>query len=265
MTKSEATRRLTVQLEQVEALRARPRFSPEFKKWYRDTEVLIEKVFGEGSRHAKDFTSVHYEMMAWSSNTPDSEHTRAFSQGLNDVKPVLQSFITEIQEYWKDDEGDTKAAAPTSGDVIRLICERFHLVAKQLRSRHDNRPSLEIEDEYDVQDLFHALLQIYFDDVRTEEWTPSYAGGASRMDFLLKNEQTVIELKKTRKGLGAKDVGDQLLIDIGRYQEHPYCRFLVCFVYDPEGRLANPKGIESDLSGERGTIKVDAIIRPKGA
>ena len=42
-----------------------------------------------------------------------------------------------------------------------------------------------MEDEYDVQDLFHALLTIYFEDIRKEEWSPSYAGGASRMDFLL--------------------------------------------------------------------------------
>ncbi len=59
----------------------------------------------------------------------------------------------------------------------------FHLVANQLKTRHSNRESLVISDEYDVQDLLHALLHIYFDDIRPEEWTPNYAGGSSRVDF----------------------------------------------------------------------------------
>lgn len=60
---------------------------------------------------------------------------------------------------------------------IELIASRFHTVARQLRQRHSNRTTLTISDEYDVQDLFHALLRLFFDDIREEEWTPGYAGG----------------------------------------------------------------------------------------
>lgn len=67
--------------------------------------------------------------------------------------------------------------------LVKKICSRFHLVANQLKTRHSNRESLVISDEYDVQDLLHALLHIYFDDIRPEEWTPNYAGGSSRVDF----------------------------------------------------------------------------------
>ena len=56
------------------------------------------------------------------------------------------------------------------------ICTRFHLVARQLRKRHDDRSTLDISDEYDVQDLLHSLLCLFFDDIRSEEGTPSYAG-----------------------------------------------------------------------------------------
>jgi len=146
---------------------------------------------------------------------------------------------------------------------IVKICNSFHLVARQLRKRHSNRATLEIEDEYDVQDLFHALLRLFFEDIRAEEWTPSYAGGSSRVDFLLQQEKIVVELKKTRNGLGEKEVGNQLLIDIARYQSHPDCKNLICFVYDPEGRIGNPKGLENDLnnlSNER--INIITLIRP---
>jgi hypothetical protein len=115
-----------------------------------------------------------------------------------------------------------------------------------------------------VQDLLHALLLIDFDDIRPEEWTPSYAGSSSRMDFLLKNEQIVIEAKKTRKGLGAKEVGEQLIVDIQKYQAHPDCKTLICFVYDPEGRIPNPKGIENDLNCTEDDLTVKVIITPTG-
>ncbi|HEY7402401.1 MAG TPA: hypothetical protein VIB39_02685 [Candidatus Angelobacter sp.] len=45
--------------------------------------------------------------------------------------------------------------------AIELLCDRFHAVAKQLRKRHDNRSTLGVNDECDVQD-FHALLRIFF-------------------------------------------------------------------------------------------------------
>ncbi len=88
--------------------------------------------------------------------------------------------------------------------LIEEICSRFHFVARQLGEPHGNRPSLGISDENDVQDLLYALLKLHFDDIRSEEWTPSYTGRSSRMDFLLKNEAIVIETKKTRTGLGIK-------------------------------------------------------------
>ena len=148
----------------------------------------------------------------------------------------------------------------TDEEIGRLF-RLFHRVARQLRSRYDNRPTISIEDEYDVQDLLHALLRLYFDDVRPEEWTPSYAGKSARMDFLLKEEKIVIEVKKTRKGLGDKELGDQLIIDVERYKIHPDCKKLICFIYDPEGRIGNPGGLVSDLNNIHPGF-VNTIVEP---
>ncbi len=145
---------------------------------------------------------------------------------------------------------------------VERILHRFHDVAKQLRHRHLARPTLELTDEYDVQDLVHALLLVNFDDVRPEETTPSYAGGSSRMDFLLKQEQVVIETKMTRHGHNAKKIADELLIDIARYRAHTDSRTLVCFVYDPLGLVGNPRGVERDLSRQEGALTVRVIIAP---
>jgi len=131
---------------------------------------------------------------------------------------------------------------------VLSICKRFRIVARQLRIRHNSRSTLEIKDEYDVQDLLHSLLKIHFDDVRPEEYVPSYAGGSSRIDFLLKKDKIIIEVKKTRKNLADKEIGDQLLIDIAKYKQHPDCKTLICFIYDPEERIKNPRGLENDLN-----------------
>jgi hypothetical protein len=142
------------------------------------------------------------------------------------------------------------------------IFEKFHLIVRQLRNRYDSRETLNVHDEYDTQDLLHSVLHLHFDDIRPEEWTPSYAGKSSRMDFLLKEFKIVIEVKKTRKNLTAKELGSQLIDDIARYKSHPDCETLICFTYDPEGLIGNPKGLEKDLSSNENGFNVKVIIRP---
>jgi hypothetical protein len=136
-------------------------------------------------------------------------------------------------------------------------------VARQLRSRHADRETLSVKDEYDVQDLMHGLLRVFFDDVRSEEWTPSYAGSASRIDFLLSKEQIALETKMARKGLDGKKLGEELTIDIVKYAKHPDCKVLVCFAYDPEGLIRNPAAIERDLSKTHGSLVVRVLVRPR--
>ena len=262
MIKSEAIERLEILKERASQLAGQPRGSQDFKKWYRDTEVAIERVFGEGTRHSKDFTDIRYSLMMFSSGTPDSAFDDAYRGGVRNAISVLESLIDEVKEYWED-EPESCVQELSAIDKVELLIRRFHKVARQLRSRHASRNTIEIEDEYDVQDLFHSLLRIYFDDVRAEEYTPSYAGAASRVDFLLKEEKIIIEIKKTRQGLSAKEVGEQLIIDSQRYQAHPDCNTLVCFVYDPEGRVANPRGMENDLTKELNGVPVTVFITPE--
>lgn len=148
-------------------------------------------------------------------------------------------------------------------DFILKILNSFHDVATQIRNRYNKRDTLIISDEYDIQDLLHGLLRIEFDDIRPEEYTPSYAGSSTRMDFLLKKEKTVIEVKKTRNGLKDKEVGDQLILDSQHYKIHPDCKRLICFVYDPENRIENPRGLETDLNAlTTDNLIIEVYIRP---
>jgi len=138
-------------------------------------------------------------------------------------------------------------------DAVRLIqtlAVRFLDVQRALKRRHGNRNTLVVKDEYDAQDLFRSLLTIFVDDIRQEEWTPSYAGASSRIDFVLPRQRLAIELKHARSSLTKRKLGEELIADKVKYQVHPDVSHLVCVVFDPEGFIENPRGIETDLNQE---------------
>lgn len=149
-------------------------------------------------------------------------------------------------------------------ELLEKIFKNFHRCCRQLLIRHAQKETLKIENEYDVQDLLHAILKLHFDDVRAEVSTPQYAGRNSRIDFILNEHDIAIEVKKTRDNLKEKEIGDELLIDIARYQQsYPKIKLLICFVYDPEELIINPIGLENNLNDTPSNIPIKTIICPK--
>lgn len=134
---------------------------------------------------------------------------------------------------------------------LKRLATRLPTVAGQLlrRRNQDGKPrsTLNVNDEYDVQDLFHSILKLEFDDIRPEEWCPSYAGSSKRLDLLIKEASIVVEVKMTRKGLAQKQVGEQLIIDIANYRNHKDCKHLFCLIWDSSKIISNPIGLQSDL------------------
>lgn len=147
---------------------------------------------------------------------------------------------------------------------VVVLCRRFPLFVERLQNRQHGRPPRDVVDEYDVQDLLHAILKLHFDDVRPEEYTPSFGGNTSRVDFLLPSERIVVEAKMTRKGLGQKEVTDQLINDVARYSKMDGVDTLICLVFDPERRCKNPDSVENDVQTTGGRLNVRAVVCPKG-
>ena len=179
--------------------------------------------------------------------------------GLSDLQNSIISDLGKLP--WL--EPPSKPKLPPGIERVLKISSSFHTVATQLRRRYGSRDTLKIEDEYDVQDLLHALLKIDFEDVRPEEYSPSKGGASSRMDFLLKPQKVVIEAKMASAILTDKKIGEQLIVDIERYRAHPNCERLVCLVYDPGHHIRNPAGLERDLSRKEDSIEVHVVIVPK--
>jgi hypothetical protein len=133
-------------------------------------------------------------------------------------------------------------------EVVLTLGHRFLYVERELRHRRENRATLEVKDEYDAQDLIRSLLALFFDDVRPEDVAPAFAGASSRVDFVLPDFELAVELKHTRTTLDDKKLGEELLVDRERYATRQGVRHLVCLVFDHDGRLRNPRGLENDLS-----------------
>jgi len=147
--------------------------------------------------------------------------------------------------------------------VLEYLFLKFHLVAKQLQKRQRGKEPFYIKDEYDVQDLLHALLQIYYDDVRPEEYCPSYAGTSPRIDFFLKKEKITIEAKMASVKHRNKQIAEELIIDKEYYSKREGCSHLYCLVYDPNEVLTNPRGFESDISERKEGFEAKVFVVPR--
>ncbi|HHJ4449567.1 TPA: malate dehydrogenase [Raoultella ornithinolytica] len=219
-----------------------------YTTWISRVKKLLEDSFGKESDFYTDF--IEAQKGFYSTN---------YYILSKQLKPVFEAAKEDLKYSNIQPSNNTEDPGSKLKLIINIL-ERFPAFCRQLRNRYNGRDSIEVNDEYDVQDLVHALLTLHFDDIRPEEYTPSYAGASSRQDFLLKKERIVIEVKKTRKSLGAGKIGEELIIDMARYRTHQDCDTLVCFVYDPDGWVSNPKGVIADLEGADAEGKTRVVI-----
>jgi hypothetical protein len=210
---------------------------------------------------AQSRTAVHGQQAAVSG--PAHGHAKRSPQSERILTPAA---IVQPSEASAGPSAKTSSRARSEkGDaltLIRKVCQRFHSVVRQLRMRSEDRTAFEVEDETDVRDLLRALLSMEFEDITVEEWAPSYANGSARPVILLRPEGIMIEVKKTRPGLAAKELNEQAMIDFGQYPGLD-CRTAFCFIYDPEGRIPNPRRLESELTGQLQGRTTEVLVSPK--
>jgi len=273
--KSELDARLEAGLELINRPISNPtelgQSNSDFAAWDDYNVELLKQSFDRPNNdYHKDYayTGIHFGVIGGSRPT--------FQESLNDHKYDIQRQFDRLRLIRdKVDLIDTVVIEPEptvkKKDEFHIAMEkldnlfrRFHRIAQTLRNRYKGRPTLLIADEYDVQDLMLSLLKEHFDDIRDEEYVPSYAGANSRIDFLLKNEKIVVETKMTNEKLRDKEVGDQLLIDIGRYKNHPDCNVLILFIYDKGDFITNKGGLIRDLNHmSTDKIRIFTFINPE--
>lgn len=177
---------------------------------------------------------------------------------------VLPTGITPQEANAALKRSETFEISKPSGieELLKVLLQGLPRAMHPLSHRRKGAYALSFETEWDVQDLLHSMLRPWVSDIRPEEFTPSYAGTSTRMDFLLPKYSLVLELKYIRDKSHGKKIGDELIIDIEHYRRHPKCDTLWCIIYDPNNMLSNSEGLKSDIQGERSTPdgKLNAVV-----
>jgi hypothetical protein len=140
-------------------------------------------------------------------------------------------------------------AAPDMQAQLESVLRRLPHTVRQLRDRHDSRPTLKVEDEYDLEDLLRAVLHLHFDDVRRQNRTPGYAAG-SRTDLVIGTHRIAVTAKLMKSRATEPQIVHEVCEDIAFYERQTDCGGLVMFIYDPEQILYDPRRFEAALRGE---------------
>jgi len=159
-----------------------------------------------------------------------------------------------------------KADLENKHKYLLNVLESFHISVRKLQDRRKGKNPLQIEDEYDVQDILYVILKPVFSDLQPEEPTPKDAGSSTIIDLVSKSTNKIIEIKYVDSTTKFKQVVKELKVDIESYYNHPNCGSLYLFIYDPTHVCNDPENIARDLSADRekGGVKftVYAVINP---
>jgi hypothetical protein len=146
----------------------------------------------------------------------------------------------------------------TRGQLEHLL-RRLPLVIRQLRWRQGEGVPFRVTDERDLEDLVRALLPLYGDDIRPETRTPRY-DARTRTDFLLVPEQLALTLKLARTTTAESQLVAQFQEDAAYWQQQPACRTLIGLVYDREGTIRDPLGLEAACSSREEGWEVRCVV-----
>lgn len=155
-------------------------------------------------------------------------------------------------------ERPSASATPDTLATLESLLRRLPETIRQLRDRHDSRPTLRVDDEYDLEDLLRAILHLHFDDVRRETRTPSYATGV-RTDFVVGPERIAVSAKIAIAARCEAELISAVHEDIRFYQQQAECGGLAVLIYDPEQQLREPRRMEVAL-GATDALSVRCVV-----
>jgi REase_DpnII-MboI len=234
--------------------------------WDRRNYMFLAELF-DTDEIALEYKGVAKFKLTGSYRSPEraEQHQKRIDRKVKWFKELERRIDNHFHEAGESPPSRSFSETISALEKVDLLCSRFHAVVDQLKQpkrRSKRGPRSSPKDEYDVQDVLHALLWIFFSDVRREDPVPQRAGAASRTDFVLKHEEIIVEVKKTRTTLRDNEVGKELIVDIERYKARKDCKLAYCFVYDPEHYIRNPAGLE-ELSRNDGDLAVKVVVMPK--
>lgn len=163
----------------------------------------------------------------------------------DEIKAVLQQFLTSntafdvidltlLEEIHSKNMGVSFCEYSAVDTVLKVLNNFSNSIKRVTCDRYDNRNGIEINDEYDVQDMLFVLLKGFFQDLEREDPVPKLAGKSSRIDLNIRSQGIMIEVKMIKqKDKDHKKFIEELKVDIINYSEWKELKYLILFTYDP--------------------------------
>jgi hypothetical protein len=110
----------------------------------------------------------------------------------------VQVVLGRLDDYPPDAEFRTGGIETKSADIelAEVVSSRFKRAARSLLSRRAGKNAFEINDEYDAQDLLHAMLRCYFKyPVRENPLSKIAASVSTRADLCIDELGLIVEVK----------------------------------------------------------------------
>jgi len=152
--------------------------------------------------------------------------------------------------------------------IIFTVIDKFTSASTSLTNRRKNKTSIDIVDEYDVQDILHVILKPFFPTIKSEQVVSGNDDEKFlKIDFLIASEKAAIECKFIRDNNHATSITKEINDDIQTYAKHQDCNNLIFFIYDKDMHISNPDVLEDNYTIKQSfndkSINVFLKIRPK--
>jgi hypothetical protein len=92
-----------------------------FTQWQNDVKTAIRNFFDVSHQHLASFSAIRYSPRVIYSGG-GSDYDTPFHRGVSNAQGLLKSIITEIQEYWPDDE------ARATADSVRTATQDSQII-----------------------------------------------------------------------------------------------------------------------------------------
>lgn len=238
---------------------------------------LVQKFFPE-------FQQIFFDKLK--SETTDELSTKILKYiSYNEFEKEISGFVTELSRkeletidliilaelqiyFSKQAVIKTTYNNLSARDLIIEILENFENAVKKitdssLRYGKDKqkRELISINDEYDIQDLLYFSLKSVFPEIKYEDDTSNYGGSAKRLDFYLKDEGIIIEVKHIDKA-DDKKYTKQMKEDLQSYHVVNVLIEIIFFIYAPNAiqDINNFNELEGAQTIQGKTFNVKVIV-----
>lgn len=137
---------------------------------------------------------------------------------------------------------------PSVNQVINIL-NRFPDVLSRLTHRRSGKIPLNIEDEYDMQDIIYVMLKGPFPTLQYEDPNRKVGTTSSTIDFIIDELGLFLETKFISVKGKEKEIQKQCREDIISYGNQTNCFRIIFLIFDPNHSIDNEYAFKSGLEG----------------